>query len=83
MAIQPKKGESPTKQLNVGRSSTSIANGILAPKPTTAMKAAPVTPKPAPKPAKSNFKAPSYRQTGMKMAMKKGPKRGGSKCFSY
>ena len=72
MAIQPKKGESATKQLNVGRASAMVDNGIYAPKPTTQAKA------PVPAPVKQNFKAPSSRQTGMKMQMKKGGK--GGKC---
>ena len=71
MAIQPKKGESASKQMNVGSASTMVKNGIYVPKPTAAAKA------PAPV-KKTNFKAPSNKQTGMKMAMKKGGK--GRKC---
>ena len=72
MAIQPKQGESAKKQLNVGRASTMVDNGILVPKPTTSAKA------PVPAPVKQSFKAPSSRQTGMKQAMKKGGK--GRRC---
>lgn len=73
MVIQPKKGETASKSLTVGRSSTTVPNGILAPKPTAVVK---VT---APAPAKkSNFKAPSSKNTGMKQAMKTGGK--GRKC---
>ena len=72
MVIQPKKGESASKQINVGRASAMVDNGIYAPKPTTSAKA------PTPAPTKSNWKAPTSRQTGMKMQMKKGGK--GRKC---
>ncbi|MAN85563.1 MAG: hypothetical protein CL555_01445 [Algoriphagus sp.] len=72
MAVQPKKGEAASKNLSVGRSSKMVQNGIYAPKPTTAAKA------PAPKPQRSNWKAPSSKQTGMKRAMKVGGK--GKRC---
>jgi hypothetical protein len=72
MAIQPKQGESAKRQLNVGRASTMVDNGIYAPKPTTSAKA------PTPAPTKSNWKAPTSRQTGMKKAMKIGNK--GKRC---
>jgi hypothetical protein len=73
MAIQPKKGESATKNLTVGRTSAMVNNGIYAPKPTEAAKTA------APAPAqKSNWKAPSSKQTGMSKSMKTGGK--GRKC---
>jgi hypothetical protein len=71
MAIQPKKGESAKKQITVGRATAMVDNGIFAPKPTAAAKA-PVAVK------KTTFKAPSGKQTGMKMQMKKGGK--GRKC---
>jgi len=71
MAVQPKKGESATKNLTVGRASAMVQNGIYAPKPTAAAKtAAPMK--------KSNWKAPSSKQTGMGKAMKVGGK--GKKC---
>jgi hypothetical protein len=69
MVVQPKKGESASKNLTVGRSSTNVQNGIYVPKPTAAAKVAAPTPV-----KKSNFKAPSSKQTGMGKAMKKGGK---------
>lgn len=72
MVIQPKKGASVTKTVKVGDASATVKNGIYAPKPTTAAKAA------APAPKKTKFKAPTMKQTGMKMALKKGGK--GRKC---
>jgi hypothetical protein len=72
MAIQPKQGEPAKKQLNVGRASTMVDNGIFVPKPTTSAKA------PVPAPTKQNWKAPTSKQTGMKKAMKVGGK--GRKC---
>jgi hypothetical protein len=67
MGVQPKAGESARKNLTVGRSSTSIQNGIYVPKPTAASK--------APAPAKkSNYKSPTSKQTGMSKAMKRGNK---------
>lgn len=72
MVIQPKQGESAIKQLKVGSATTSVKNGIYAPKPTTAAK------QPTPAPAKTKFKAPTAKQTGMKMQMKKRGK--GGKC---
>lgn len=64
--LTPKKGESATKTLKVGTASKEVPNGAYIPKPTTAAKA------PTPAPTKSSFKAPSARQTGMKMQMRKG-----------
>lgn len=77
MTIVPKKGESSTKQVKVGRASADMPNGIIAPKPTTSAKfSAPV--KVAKKPS---YKAPNSRQTGMKKMSKTGSKRGGMKCY--
>lgn len=74
MAIQPKSGQSATKNLIVGSASTPVKNGIYVPKPTAAAKA----PVKAPKATKSTFKSPSMKSTGMKKAMKVGGK--GKKC---
>lgn len=68
--LTPKKGESATKTLKVGTTSKEVPNGAYIPKPTTVAK--------APAPKKSSLKAPSARQTGMKMQMRKGGK--GGKC---
>lgn len=72
MGLLPKKGELTTKQIEVMGAKTMANNGIYAPLPVTQAKA------PTAKPTKSNWKAPTSKQTGMKKAMKVGGK--GKKC---
>lgn len=77
MTIKPKAGESASKNLTVGRASTTVKLGIYAPAPTTSAKFS----APTKIAKKSNYKAPSARKTGMKSMSKMGSKRGGMKCY--
>lgn len=72
MAIQPKKGQSSSKNVKVGNATATMKNGIYTPRPTTGAKKA------TPAPKKPKWKAPSSRKTGLKGAMKRGNK--GKRC---